>query len=112
MALTTFTIKQNDRLPNLRATLNNATGVLDLSTASSVKLLMRGPLPAQTVKVNAACTVTDAVNGVVTYEWAAADTDTSGLYQAEFQVTWPGTKYQTIPNSNYFDVLVVDDISD
>lgn len=110
MALTTFHIKQDDLLPVLAATLTLPDDMAyDLSSATSVKFIMR-KRGASTTKVNAAASVTDAVNGRVQYAWTGTDTDTIGTYEGEFEVTVSGKKY-TFPNDSHLIVIVTDDIA-
>ena len=104
-----FYIKQNDLLPVITATLKDGDkNPVDLSTATSVKFLMR-KVGASAAKVNAAAAITDAVGGDVTYSWVGTDTDTTGDYQAEWEVNW-GTKTETFPNDGWLRVKILDDI--
>lgn len=105
----TFSIKQNDTAPSLRATLLNGSGnVIDL-TGATVRFHMR-ELGKTTIIVNQACTVINAAGGIVQYDWVAADTDTIGSYQAEFQVTYSDGTIETFPNDSYIRVDIIDDI--
>jgi hypothetical protein len=108
--MTTFTIKQGDRLPVIEATLAGADGAADL-TGATVKFLMRSKGAGATVLVDAAATVVGAALGTVLYDWAEGDTDTTGTHQAEWEVTFASGKKQTFPNDGYTSVKVVDDIA-
>lgn len=103
-------IKKGDRLPALVATLRAAGSAVNL-TGGSVKFIMRS-VNGGTPKINAAATLTTPASGIVTYDWAAADTDTPGKYHAEFQYTTAGGLKQTFPNNEHLVVLVTDDIAD
>jgi len=111
MALTTFTIKQGDRLPALAATLKFADGTIKDLTGHTVKFLMRSAKTG-TVKVNGNASVVLASAGTVRYDWAGSDTDTVGHYQGEFETTETATgKKTTFPNSGYLTIRVGDDIA-
>jgi hypothetical protein len=101
-----FTIKKNDRRPACRVTIMQGTNVpLDL-TGASVTFRMRARGGA--VKIAAgACTVITAASGIVEYPWAAGDTDTPGLYDAEFVATLPGALPLTAPADQHIEVKVV-----
>lgn len=103
-------IKQNDTLPALVAYLYNPDGsVVDL-TGATVKFIMR-LTSGGAAKVDTAATVVTATSGYVKYSWVAADTDTVGEYEGEFEVTFSGGAIQTYPNSKYIKIKVVDDIA-
>jgi hypothetical protein len=103
-----FRIKKRDLLPEIQGTCEDANGPVDLTTASSVRFLM-GLSGSATNKVSAAATFVDRPNGIVKYTWAGTDTDTAGDYDAEFEVTWPGTKPETFPNRGFIKVSITDD---
>jgi hypothetical protein len=104
-------IKKGDRSPSVTATLKAANGVINL-TGSTVKFIMRERRSAAgSPKVNAACVVVTPSAGVVRYDWAAADTDTAGHYDAEFEITTAGGNKITCPNGKYLDVLILEDIA-
>ena len=103
-----FTIKQNDRLPALQATLEDGEGnPVDL-TGTTIKFKMRGA-SATTLKVDAGATIVSPTLGTVKYEWAAAETDTPGDYYGEFEVTSAG-KTLTFPNGAHLFIRVLDDL--
>jgi hypothetical protein len=104
-----FTIKANDRLPSIQATLSSGGSALNLATATAVKFIMKTAV-GSTIKVNSAATIVTPADGVVRYDWAAIDTDTPGEYVAEWEITWTGGKKQTVPTLTYHEVTVLADL--
>lgn len=112
--MSTFSIKQNDLVPAISATLMQAVGTadagpIDLTTAISVKFAMRRRSTGAT-KVDAAGTIVTPSAGTVKYQWAGIDTDTAGDYDCEWQILWPAGK-QTIPGASYDKIVITDDIA-
>lgn len=107
--MSTFYMKQNDTQPRMLATLQDGDEVAINLTGASVRFHMR--TLAGTLKTDAAATIVTAASGIVRYDWAAADTDTVGTYQAEFEVTYPDATVETFPNSGYIRVEITDDIA-
>jgi hypothetical protein len=107
-----FNIKRNDRSPAFTATLEDADGYIDL-TGCTVKLVMSLAMTGSTPtpKVNAAATVTDTLGGAVSYSWGATDTDTAGLYVAEWEVTFAGGIKRTFPENDYLYVNITPDLA-
>jgi len=105
-----FYIKQNDTSPSVLATLQDANGDAVNLTGASIRFHMRVIGSAQTT-VDAAATIVTAVSGIVRYDWIAADTDTVGSYQAEFEVTYADASVETFPNDGYIRVEITDDIA-
>jgi len=64
-----------------------------------------------TAKVDDAATISDAVNGVVYYNWSTGDTDTIGSFEAEFEVTYVGGEIESFPNNRFIEVEITDDIA-
>jgi len=81
-----FQLPKGALLPLLSATLTDDVGPIDL-TGATVKFQMRLP-GSNILKVDAGAVVTSASNGLVTYTWQAADTNTIGLYVGWFLVTF------------------------
>ena len=111
-----FIMKRNDTRPIYKAQLtqtdpaNPANQIpVDLTAATQVRFLMKVNPLTGTPKVNAAATVTDAVNGKVQYTWAALDTDTAATYFVEFEVHW-GTDLQTFPSDDYLSITIKEDL--
>lgn len=104
-----FVIKQNDRSPSISNTLTAGGVAVDL-TGTTVKFIMRAP-GASTAKVNASAVLVDADSGSVRYDWGATDTDTAGLYRAEWEVTFAGGIKRTWPAEDYLYVMVVSDLA-
>lgn len=92
-----FYIKQNDTAPALQVTLTRPDGTAANVTGATVDFHMRLP-GATTSKVDAAGELVTPASGIVKYVWAAGDTDTPGLYHAEFQITYADGSIETFPN--------------
>lgn len=105
----TFYVKQNDTSPAMLATLQDAEGNAVNLTGATVRFHMRsvGGNPV----VDAAATIVTPLSGIVRYNWVAADTDTAGTYQAEFEVTYADASIETFPNDGYIVVQIIDDIT-
>jgi hypothetical protein len=106
----TFLIKQNDTGPAMLATLQDASGAAVNITGALVRFHMR-QIGSTQVKVDAAATIVAPFDGAVRYNWLAADTDTVGSYQAEFEVTYADASIETFPNDGYIRVEIIDDIT-
>lgn len=106
----TFYVKQNDTSPAMLATLQDADGNAIDITGASVRFHMRAIGSNQTT-VDGDATIVTASSGLVRYDWIAADTDTVGSYQAEFEVTYADSSIETFPNDGYIRVEITDDIA-
>jgi len=106
----TFYVKQNDTSPAMLATLQDADGNAVNVTGATVRFHMRA-VGSTTVVVDEAATIVTALDGLVRYDWQAADTDTIGSYQAEFEVTYADATRETFPNDAYIRVEIIDDIA-
>lgn len=98
-----FYLKKGDTLPRISATLKNSDGTPVNLTGATVKFRMRAP--GGPLKVDGAAVVVDAAAGKVRYDWTGADTNTEGLFHAEWPVTF-GSDVETIPNNGFLKVLI------
>lgn len=87
-----LTIVEGDLLAVVNDVIYDAEGPMNLSS-STVKFQMasRGGVS----KVNAAGTVTSALDGAVRYTWSGTDTDTPGVYYWFWEVTTSGKMMHT-----------------
>lgn len=53
----------------------------------------------------------DPANGVVRYDWDAADTANAGRFEAEFEVTYSDGTVETFPNNDFIVVQIGGDIA-
>ena len=79
-------------------------------TSSSVRFHMR-QIGSAAIVVDKPAVIVNAAIGLVRFDWAAADTDTIGSYQAEFEVTYDNSAVETFPNNSYIRVDILDDIT-
>lgn len=105
-----FSLKSGDTWPPVDATLSDANGAINLTTATSVKFVM-APTGGGGPTVNSVCTITNAALGQVRYVWVSPNTDTSGTYKVEFEILWSDGKIGTVPNEGYLTVEILDDLN-
>lgn len=93
-----LTLVSGDTAPILRGTITNdeASAPLNL-TNCSVFFQMRKKDDLR-YTVNAACSITNASAGTVSYQLAANDLNTPGEYQGQFEVHYQDTTIQTTHN--------------
>lgn len=104
-----ITVKQNDRRPPASQTLKRGTTVVPLTDATGVTFKMRYE-GKKDLKVNTAASIVDAANGGVKYNWQEGDTDTPGVYYAEWEVIWSDGTPETFPTLGYEIVLITGDL--
>lgn len=106
-----LTLKQNDTWPPLTFTLSGTGGPIDLTTATSIKVILK---TASVVVTGTATKDPDQVvnKGKATYTWAVGDTAVIGTYDVEFEVNWGGSpaKIETFPNTGYLSLEIKDDL--
>src|SRR5262245_7869430 len=104
-----WTMRQNDRLPSIAATLKNADGTAIDLTGATVKFQMNSA--AGVNKINTAATVLVAASGTVQYDWGATDTDTAGEYVGCWEITFGSGKKTTCPNGSNYSITIVTDLA-
>lgn len=100
-----FEITQYDMAPNIGFLLNLADPLIDL-TGKPVLFSMADHMTG-VVKIAAVPGVLIAATGAheVGYDWQAGNTDTPGVYDAEFIVGNPAEQ-ETYPNSYYLTIRI------
>lgn len=105
--------KRGDTAAVVRATLysdDESTIPINL-TGASVKFIMAlVAADPGTPVVNGDCTLIDAANGRIGYDWLEADVAVTGVYKAEFQVTYADGKIQTFPRQEYLTITITEDL--
>jgi hypothetical protein len=108
-----FAIVQDQLGPVLEATLTKGDGTAQNLTGATVTFYME-KRSTGTIKVNGgAVTLVDATNGKVRYSWAGTDTDTPGIYRAQWHVAGLSPTPVRFPTAHpgYFVVHVVPKVS-
>src|SRR5512139_1679554 len=101
MAQIEATFVQGNTGPSITAKLHakgNVDAPVDL-TSASVKFQMRRP-DDDLFTVDAAATITNALQGLVAYSWGATDLSIAGDYDAQWEITFPDGKIQTTADPN------------
>lgn len=98
-----LTIKQHDLFPVLEVTLTDELGLVDLTAATAVKFLAKLQAGATTIvgTMTKAANQTTTGKGKATYQWVSPDTSVIGVYDVEFELTWPSSLPETFPHDSY-----------
>lgn len=89
--------------------LYNGNVPLDLTAATSVRIIARLPGAASPKFVKVITTGLDAT-GQLVFAPDAIDVDTDGTYDLEFEITWNTTKVETIPEDGYDQLVILKDL--
>jgi len=110
MAKYDFEIKRGDRRQPIEAFLRDGAGASVNLSGTTVRFHMvedGGVMP----KVNSPATIINPATGHVRYEWVAEDTDTAGLYNAEWEVTFGDGTILTFPNNRHLTINIYPDLA-
>ncbi len=110
MAGTVWYVKRNDTYGNVTEQLLDENLSPVNLTGCAVKFNMRLKT-ASVAKVSAAATIVNAATGTVRYQWQGTDTNTTGDYRAEWQVTFSSGQVQTYPNDDYITIHIINDLA-
>jgi hypothetical protein len=110
-----FTIKRNDTLPALQATLvdvNCLGGKLpfNLSAVTAVTFTMVDSCGNAKVLLQPA-QIISASGGILQYNWQVGDTDTEGVYDGEFQMFFSGGGKMSVPRDTPISIEIFKDIN-
>lgn len=114
----TFEIKRGDSWRPLEAVLLQHDGPIDLTDADRIRLRLRS---SSVTVLTGDIDIIDAAAGKVSYQWQRpegdpenggehGDLDFDGSYRAEFEIEWNTGDLQTVPNNDYFTVVVYPDL--
>ncbi len=103
-----ITIKRGDTRNCIKAILKNASGapvdLTDCSVSFHMAPLNRPPT------IDREAHIEDAENGEVWMVWVPGETDSAGVYRAEFEVIYKDGRRETFPNANYISIRILEDL--
>ena len=99
------TLKRGDTRHALKAVLKDANG--NPVNLENCTVTFRMASLGQSALVDREVDMHDALAGEVWVVWAPGETDVSGVYRAEFQVTYPDGRKETFPNSGYLSIQIL-----
>lgn len=100
-------LKRGDLEPAVRVSLAFSDGSpVPLASVIEIRFRMADVLTRAEIFSRAAQVDGDPALGQVVYVWQPGDTDIAGVYYAEFEVIWPGSRPQTYPPQGYLTVSI------
>ena len=103
-----ITIKRGDTRNAIKAVLKDAAGAPVDLTGCEVKFHM-APLNRPAV-ISRAAHIENAATGEIWLVWAPGETDTAGVYRAEFEVVYQDGRRETFPSNGYIGIQILDDL--
>jgi hypothetical protein len=98
-----FYLNQNDTGPSMAATLKDESdAAYDLTGAT---VLFKGIKPDGTA-FSKSVTLTDDAAGIVRVDWVAADTTQAGVVEFQWEITFPTTIIETVPNDRFYKIYI------
>lgn len=82
--------------------------VIDLTTATTVTITLRGYLATMNKVDDATCTITDTLNGKVSYHWTADDVDEAGMFKYKYKITFSDGTILTVPSGDIAWMFIID----
>lgn len=105
-----FKIKRNDTKPTISATLQDSTGsAINLTLGSYVFFNLATNDNTFTPVFSGLGTISDATGGKVEYTWSSSDSNRSGTYLGEFEVTFNDSSVLTLPTDHSLRVVIPED---
>jgi hypothetical protein len=106
----TFSIKQNDLQPNVRAQLVFTDSTAPNLTGVPLVTFRMRSRTSGALKIDAPAVVIDPTAAIVEYAWVAGDTDAIDSYDSEWIVSWPDGDKQTFPSNGFGRIDVTERI--
>ena len=97
----TITLKRGDTGIGVRATLSNENGNVNLTNANVLFLFGEHEIKSG---------LHEPENGVINVSFNRNHTSKTGIYKAEFEVTYNDGRIETYPNDDYLQVYIMDDL--
>lgn len=104
-----LTIKRFDTWPPVTIALSDASGAINLTTASAVHMEMVNAAKS-TLIASMGCPIASALGGVVTHTWVAAETAMVDTWSLEWEILWANGGVQTVPNDGVKSLAIIPDI--
>jgi hypothetical protein len=104
-------MKQGDLFPFEYVLAYDDGTAIDLITAESVKIYMTADETETAIVDGESCTITDASNGIIKYNWQSGETDDVGMYKIEFLITFTSGAILTVPSGDIIWMLILPSLS-
>jgi len=116
LSKTTFAIKRNDTMPSLMVNVIDRGRLLQkqyysLSGVTGVTFTMVDTSCDIAKILNQEAQITCVSGGVIQYNWKLGDTNVSGNYKGEFELSYTGGGKLTIPQVGGIDIEINDDLN-
>lgn len=105
-----ITIKRGDTRYCIKAVLKNLRGKPVDLTNCIVNFHMVHLGLNRKARVSRAVHIQDAAAGEVWVVWVPGETDSTGIYRAEFEVVYQDGRRETFPSNGYISIQILDDL--
>ena len=103
-----ITLKRGDTRYAIKAILKDIDGDPVNLEGCEVKFFMA--LLGQPAIIKREPHIENAANGEVWVVWVPGETNTSGIYQAEFKVVYPDGRVETFPSDGHISIQIMNDL--